>query len=466
MNSFEQALARWEVQPAPRPTRRSLAALVSDLLPLGDFLCLVLAASVSAFALPPGLRGDAAPAAGLAAVLAPFILYDKRFGLVARRWAVRALVRSHVIRFTLLVAMLLGLGALSDTLGSLPSRWGVSFAVLALASTSLTRVLAALHLHGLQGRGVLTEAVAIVGAGPLADRLAASLRDSRTEQVDLLGVFDDADLEPLVALAQQRRIDWIVLANPPAAATLASLKGLSASIGVCPPHLGSTPSHRDIDYVADTVPMLLVCDRPIKRWDAVVKAGEDLLLGSLLTLLLLPLLALIGLAVKLSGPGPVIFTQRRHAFNNREFDIYKFRTMRWDPPVQDQALQQTARHDGRVTRVGRFLRASSLDELPQLFNVLQGHMSLVGPRPHATDMRTESRLGGEITETYTHRHRVKPGITGWAQVNGARGATDTEAQLRRRIELDLHYIENWSLMLDLKILVLTWAVVVSGTDAY
>jgi len=229
--------------------------------------------------------------------------------------------------------------------------------------------------------------------------------------------------------------------------------------------VGLTVPYRTIDYVADSVPVSLLADRPIKRWDAVIKGAEDFLIGGIVTLLLLPVLALIALAIKLNGPGPIIFKQRRHTFNNREFDIYKFRTMRWNPTAA-QDLKQTSRHDDRITRVGRFLRSSSLDELPQLFNVLKGDMSLVGPRPHAVNMRTEDRLGHEITGVYAHRHRVKPGITGWSQVNGARGATDTTAQLCRRVELDLHYIENWSLLLDLKILVLTPREVIKRTNAY
>jgi lipopolysaccharide/colanic/teichoic acid biosynthesis glycosyltransferase len=151
--------------------------------------------------------------------------------------------------------------------------------------------------------------------------------------------------------------------------------------------------------------------------------------------------------------------------DNRVFEIYKFRTMQWTPRA-DTTLRQTARNDARVTRLGKILRSSSLDELPQLFNVLRGQMSLVGPRAHAVDMRTENRLGTEISERYEHRHRVKPGITGWSQVNGARGATDTRAQLQRRVDLDLHYIENWSILLDIKILVLTVREVVKQTNAY
>jgi lipopolysaccharide/colanic/teichoic acid biosynthesis glycosyltransferase len=168
----------------------------------------------------------------------------------------------------------------------------------------------------------------------------------------------------------------------------------------------------------------------------------------------------------LESPGPIVFRQRRHGINNREFEIYKFRTMRWIPNHAAAAMTQTLRGDDRITRVGRFLRKWSLDELPQLFNVLEGHMSLVGPRPHAVNMRTEEQLGHEITGVYPHRHRVKPGITGWSQINGSRGAASTAQALRRRIELDLHYVENWSLMLDLRILCGTLREVLRTTNAF
>jgi len=324
----------------------------------------------------------------------------------------------------------------------------------------------------------------VVGAGPVADRLVQALRQTRPETIELLGVFDDkiagavpSTIKPtgtvaqLIELGKTRKIDWILLTLPPTAeqrllSIMQRLKALSVPIGLCPQHVGLTVPYRTINYVGDSVPVSLLADRPIKRWDAVIKAGEDFLIGGIVTVLLLPVLAIIALAIKLDSPGPVIFRQRRHTFNNREFDIYKFRTMRWSPAAATHILEQTSRRDDRVTRVGRFLRTSSLDELPQLLNVLKGDMSLVGPRPHAVNMRTENRLGSEITDMYAHRHRVKPGITGWSQVNGARGATSTTAQLRRRVELDLHYIENWSLLLDLKILALTPREVVKRTNAF
>jgi lipopolysaccharide/colanic/teichoic acid biosynthesis glycosyltransferase len=198
----------------------------------------------------------------------------------------------------------------------------------------------------------------------------------------------------------------------------------------------------------------------------VLKSTKDLLLASLITILLSPLLVLIALAIRIDSRGPILFRQRRHGLNSSEFDIYKFRTMHVSPGTTGTSLQQTTRNDPRITRIGGFLRKWSLDELPQLFNVIEGSMSLVGPRPHAVNMRTETQLGHEITDVYLHRHRVRPGITGWSQVNGCRGATDTVEQLRRRIELDLFYVDHWSLLFDLKILTMTSRVVLRATNAY
>jgi len=480
-------------RPAPRMSSRNLAFLAGDLLPLFDFICLFLAAFLSTLlysrwlapaGLAPGFGSDFEPAALVAAVLAPFILYDKRFGSVASRGQMPVLVRSYALRFTIFAGVVLALGAVSQALDAFPPGWLVIWFATSLLLASLTRVLVARYVRRLQRRGVLTEVIAVVGAGPVADRLVQALRQTRPETIELLGVFDDkiagavpgtikraGTLAQLIELGKTRKIDWILLTLPPTAehrllSIVQRLKALSVPIGLCPQHVGLTVPYRTIDYVGDSVPVSLLADRPIRRWDAVIKAGEDVVIGGILTLMLLPVLAVIALAIKLDSPGPIIFKQRRHTFNNREFDIYKFRTMCWSPAAAAGNLKQTSRHDDRITRMGRFLRSSSLDELPQLFNVLKGDMSLVGPRPHAVNMRTEDRLGPEITDLYAHRHRVKPGITGWSQVNGARGATDTTAQLRRRVELDLHYIENWSLLLDLKILALTPREVIKRTNAY
>jgi Undecaprenyl-phosphate glucose phosphotransferase len=493
IDSFDESLIDLSARPAKHSLNYDVVSMTSDLLLLFDLICLVLAASLSTFlythwlaplGLAPRFGNDFEQAALVAAVLAPFILYDKRFGSVASRGQMPLLIRSYALRFTVFAGVVLALGAISHALDSFPRGWLVIWFASSLLLTSLTRVLVARYVRRLQHQGVLSEVIAVVGAGPVADRLVQALRQTRPETIELLGVFDDkivgavpstlkstGTLAQLIELGKIRKIDWILLTLPPTAehrllSIVQRLKALSVPIGLCPQHVGLTVPYRTIDYVGDSVPVSLLADRPIKRWDAVTKEGEDLIIGGIVTLLLLPVLAIIALAIKLNSPGPIIFKQRRHTFNNREFDIYKFRTMRWNPATAAENLKQTSRHDDRVTRVGRFLRSSSLDELPQLFNVLRGEMSLVGPRPHAVNMRTEDRLGSEITDMYAHRHRVKPGITGWSQVNGARGATHTTEQLRRRVELDLHYIENWSLLLDLKILVLTPGEVIKRTNAY
>jgi Undecaprenyl-phosphate glucose phosphotransferase len=189
----------------------------------------------------------------------------------------------------------------------------------------------------------------------------------------------------------------------------------------------------------------------LSGWNLVLKNAEDRLVGALLLLLGSPLLALIALAIKLDSRGPVFFRQRRYGFNNNAIVVWKFRTMR-DQPEDETVVPQATRNDPRVTAMGRILRRTSLDELPQIFNVLRGEMSLVGPRPHAV---AHNEQYATVIDDYLSRHRVKPGITGWAQVNGLRGETDTPEKMRQRVQHDLYYIDNWSFWFDLKILALT-----------
>jgi len=203
---------------------------------------------------------------------------------------------------------------------------------------------------------------------------------------------------------------------------------------------------------------------PLDGAERFLKGAMDGAMAALLLLLFAPFMAVIALVIRLESPGPALFRQERVGWNGRRFTILKFRTMRWAP--EPGAPLQTVRRDPRLTRTGGFLRRSSLDELPQLINVLRGEMSLVGPRPHAVGMRTEDRLGSDIVAGYALRHRVKPGMTGWAQVNGCRGGVAHAAQLRRRVALDLEYIERWSLLLDLHILLRTIRAVLTTENAF
>jgi putative colanic acid biosynthesis UDP-glucose lipid carrier transferase len=202
------------------------------------------------------------------------------------------------------------------------------------------------------------------------------------------------------------------------------------------------------------IPVLAVCESPFYGADGLIKRVSDIVLASAILVLISPLLLGIAVAVKLSSPGPVLFKQRRYGLDGRQIMVYKFRSM---AVLEDGAVvQQATRDDPRVTRLGAFLRRSSLDELPQFINVLQGRMSVVGPRPHAV---AHNELYRKLIRSYMIRHKVRPGITGLAQVNGLRGETDTVDKMRARIEYDLAYLRNWSLLLDLKIVLLTIVVV-------
>jgi len=209
----------------------------------------------------------------------------------------------------------------------------------------------------------------------------------------------------------------------------------------------------------------VVATWPLSSGEAFVKRIEDILVALAASLVSAPVILLIALVIKLDSPGPVLFFQRRIGLRGTVFHIWKFRTM-YHHVADGNAGGQTSRDDRRVTRVGRFLRRTSLDEIPQLMNVLRGHMSIVGPRPHALGMTVTGRDMTDIAEGYNARHMMKPGITGWAQVNGCRGEIDSERKLRRRLALDCHYIENWSLRQDARIIFRTAALIAFDRHAY
>jgi putative colanic acid biosynthesis UDP-glucose lipid carrier transferase len=199
------------------------------------------------------------------------------------------------------------------------------------------------------------------------------------------------------------------------------------------------------------IPFINLTTSPHQGINRITKLAEDYVLGSLILVFAAPLMVVIAALIKLTSPGPVFFTQLRHGWDGKPFPVLKFRTM-FAHSVNEGEVAQARRKDERITPLGRLLRSTSLDELPQFFNVLKGDMSIVGPRPHAME---HNEMYKDVIDSFMQRHRVKPGITGWAQVNGWRGGTDTVDQMRGRIELDLYYIEHWSLTFDIKILFLT-----------
>jgi Undecaprenyl-phosphate glucose phosphotransferase len=366
------------------------------------------------------------------------------------------------------VLLLITLAFFSKTSDSFSRSWAVMWFAASLGGFILLRAAMMWQLGQWQRAGRLATRIAILGEGETAEALCRHIASQEAASTALAGVFaaDRAGLDALSALTQSGQVDEIVLALPwgddgRLAEALRGLRTLSVNVRLAPEVIDPPVPPRGFSTLAG-VPMLNVYERPLSGWSLVLKAIEDRLLGALILLLVLPLMALTALAIHLDSPGPALFRQRRYGFNNNEFTVFKFRTMTIGPESGD-AVSQARREDPRVTRVGAFLRRTSLDELPQLFNVLRGEMSLVGPRPHAV---LHNKQYAEIIDGYLGRHRVKPGITGWAQVNGLRGETDTPDKMHQRVEHDLYYIDHWSLLFDLRILFLTFFVGFVNRNAY
>jgi putative colanic acid biosynthesis UDP-glucose lipid carrier transferase len=327
--------------------------------------------------------------------------------------------------------------------------------------------------------------IAVVGSGESAARLIHWIDSTAPGMFEVIGVFDDRDsrrtLESpvankicgntgdLIELYKSAAFQKIVIALPHSAEArlldlLRSLRRLPVDIVLAPDLMGFNSAEQETAEVAG-LKLHSLANRPIREPQRLLKSGIDFVVALMALLVLSPLLVAVAMAIQLDSKGPVFFRQRRQGLGDSLFDVYKFRTMYWD--LSDPAgANQTRRSDPRVTRIGAFLRKTSLDELPQLLNVLRGEMSLVGPRPHTPHMLIGNQRHFEIVAEYSFRHRVKPGITGLAQVNGYRGAVDTADQLKARIDLDLYYIDHWSLWLDVKILARTALVCVSGLNAF
>jgi polysaccharide biosynthesis protein PslA len=364
-------------------------------------------------------------------------------------------------------------------------RWAVLWLAFGTVGLTLERSLVALWFARLREKPLAGHRVVIVPAFKGSLLVEQTLKASAEFGLEVLGFVDDRPIEALPSLFPRERvigdtttllrmireggIDEVVVAIPwTATARIQRLLDLFSETPVrVSLAIGQVSEDLPMQGIAALggVPVVRLSDRPIRGLDRIIKKIEDVILASLILVATMPLLILVMLAIKLDSPGPIFFCQPRLGFNNQPFGVLKFRTMH-AVATDPAGRQQATRNDTRSTRVGAWLRRRSIDELPQLVNVLKGEMSLVGPRPHAYGTTVEGRLFHEAVHRYAARHRVKPGITGWAQVNGWRGETDVTVKLEQRLRHDLYYIDNWSLWLDCVILARTLLVPFRQCNAY
>jgi Undecaprenyl-phosphate glucose phosphotransferase len=371
--------------------------------------------------------------------------------------------------------------------GEVSRLWLSMFFFAGLAALIAQRLFLRKLVRGWARQGRLDRRTIIVGSDQTGEKLVEALNNQDDSDIAILGVFDDRNddraldtcagspklgkVDDIVEFARRTRVDLVLFALPISAETriLEMLKKLwvlplDIRLSAHTNKLRFRP--RSYSYLGK-VPTLDVFETPITDWDLVMKWLFDHVVGGAILLLALPVMALVALAIKLDSPGPVLFRQKRFGFNNERIDVFKFRSLYHDQ-ADPLASRIVTRNDSRVTRVGRFIRRTSLDELPQLFNVvLKSNLSLVGPRPHAVQGKLQSRLYDEAVDGYFARHRVKPGMTGWAQINGWRGEIDSQEKIQTRVEFDLYYIENWSVLFDLYILLKTpLALMTKNGNAY
>jgi len=371
--------------------------------------------------------------------------------------------------------------------GEISRLWLSAFFFIGLAALIAERLFLRALVRGWARRGRLDRRTVIVGADEAGEQLVEALKAQEDSDISVLGVFDDRNddraletcagspklgkVDDIVEFARRTRVDLVLFALPISAETriLEMLKKLwvlpvDIRLSAHTNKLRFRP--RSYSYLGK-VPTLDVFEAPITDWDLVMKWLFDHVAGGIILLLALPVMALVALAIKLDSPGPVLFRQKRFGFNNERIDVFKFRSL-YHHLADPAASKLVTRDDPRVTRVGRFIRKTSLDELPQLFNVVfKSNLSLVGPRPHAVQGKLQSRLFDEAVDGYFARHRVKPGMTGWAQINGWRGEIDNEEKIQKRVEFDLYYIENWSVLFDTYILLKTpLALMTKSENAY
>ncbi|SDB17964.1 undecaprenyl-phosphate glucose phosphotransferase [Bauldia litoralis] len=364
--------------------------------------------------------------------------------------------------------------------------WFTAWFVIGLCALIAFRVALASFVNRWASEGLLERRAVIVGGGERAEALINAMEAQGEGDIRICGIFDDRSddrspqsvagyrklgtISELVEFGRKAQIDLLIVSLPITAE--GRVLQLLKQLWVLPVDIRLSAHTNKLRFRPRTysfvgkVPFLDVVDKPIADWDVVAKWLFDHVVGAMILLLAAPVMLLVALAIRLDSRGPVLFKQKRYGFNNDLIEVYKFRSMYVDK-TDATANKLVTRNDPRVTRVGRFIRRTSLDELPQLFNVVfKGNLSLVGPRPHAVQAKASDRLYGDVVDGYFARHRVKPGITGWAQINGWRGETDTEEKLHHRVEHDLFYIENWSVLFDLYIVLMTPFRLLNSENAY
>ena len=420
--------------------------------------------SFSDFALPQNYRALILFAVFCVVIIFPvFNLYGSWRGESLPKQARAIIIAWFMVILTMIIIMF-GLKISSDY-SRLWLTWWVVLGLLFLLSFRLC-VYGFLQYQRKKGRNYRN--VVIVGAGDLGRKLLSHAVDSPWTGYKVSALFDDyisdsgaddyhieGEINKVAPYLSRHQIDevWIALplrAEEKVKELLYALRHHTVNIKMVPDIFGFSLLNHSMTEIAG-LPAVNLSDTPMGGGNRLVKALEDKVLGLLIFILISPLLLLISMGIKITSPGPVLFKQKRHGWDGQIINVYKFRTMKMHTEEKGRVIQ-ASKGDERVTPFGSFLRRTSLDELPQFYNVLQGRMSIVGPRPHAIE---HNELYKDQVDRYMLRHMVKPGITGWAQVNGLRGETDTLDKMRKRVEFDLYYIENWSLWFDLKIIFLT-----------
>lgn len=381
------------------------------------------------------------------------------------------------------LTLLLLAAFVTKTSAEFSRRVMISWAIATPAMLSVWRVFVRYALHEARERGYNTRTAAIVGVSSIGVRLAERFETSSWMGIEFAGFFDDRSIErlgpnsaiehveiqggfdALVAKARRREIDMVYIALPPRAEPrihelVRRLADTTASVYLAYDFGGFDLLRARWSSVGD-VPVMGVVENPFHGGDGFAKRIEDIILASVILMLIAIPMAIIAVGVKLTSRGPVFFRQRRYGLNGEEIRVLKFRTM---TVCEDgDKVVQATKGDQRITKLGAILRRTSLDEIPQFFQVLTGTMSIVGPRPHAVSHNEQYRA---LIQGYMRRHKVKPGITGWAQVNGWRGETDTLEKMEKRVQYDIEYINGWNLGLDLKIIAMTAWTVLRGKNAY